>query len=125
MENDTQQQQQPWALIAIAGLSLVIAAIALVVAFGAKSDSEDAAKQASVAEVQTELSNLVDRLGIAEKTLKRLERGLGGDPTRAALRIGATIHLARAELSSPAPQLRRRLPEMMEWLGRRQLSAAE
>src|SRR5882672_4127038 len=31
------------------------------------------------------------------KTLKRLERGLGGDPTQAALRIGAAIHLARAE----------------------------
>ena len=59
------------------------------------------------------------------KTLKRLERGLGGDPTQAALRIGATIHLARAELGSTTPQLRRRLPEMMEWLGRRQLSAAE
>jgi hypothetical protein len=59
------------------------------------------------------------------KTLKRLERGLGGDPTQAALRIGATIHLARAELGSPEPQLRRRLPEMMEWLGRRQLSAAD
>ena len=59
------------------------------------------------------------------KTLKRLERGLGGDPTRAALRIGATIHLARAELGSPDPQLRRRLPEMMDWLGRRELSPAE
>ena len=59
------------------------------------------------------------------QTLKRLERGLGGDPTQAALRIGATIHLARAELGSPEPQLRQRLPEMMEWLGRRQLSAAE
>jgi hypothetical protein len=59
------------------------------------------------------------------KTLKRLERGLGGDPTQAALRIGATIHLARAELGSPDPQLRRRLPEMMEWLGRRQLSPTE
>jgi hypothetical protein len=58
-------------------------------------------------------------------TLRRLERGLGGDPTQAALRIGATIHLARAELGSPEPQLRRRLPEMMEWLGRRQLSAAK
>lgn len=58
-------------------------------------------------------------------TLKRLERGLGGDPTQAALRIGATIQLARAELNSPTPQLRRRLPEIMEWLGRRQLSTAE
>ena len=48
-------------------------------------------------------------------TLKQLEEGLG-DPTQAALRIGAAIQLARAELASPAPQLRRRLPELMEWL---------
>jgi hypothetical protein len=58
-------------------------------------------------------------------TLKRLEEQLGGEPTQAALRIGAAIHLARAELASPAPQLRRRLPELLEWLGRRELSAAE
>jgi hypothetical protein len=58
-------------------------------------------------------------------TLKRLEEHLGGEPTQAALRIGAAIHLARAELASPAPQLRRRLPELMEWLGRRELSTAE
>jgi hypothetical protein len=58
-------------------------------------------------------------------TLKRLERGLGGDLNQAALRIGATIHLARAELGSADPQLRRRLPELMEWLGRRQLSPTE
>jgi hypothetical protein len=65
------------------------------------------------------------RLQTDWKTLKRLERGLGGDPTQAALRIGAAIHLARAELGLPAPQLRRRMPEMMEWLGRRELSTAE
>jgi hypothetical protein len=58
-------------------------------------------------------------------TLKRFEECVGGEPTRAALRIGAAIHLARAELASPAPQLRRRLPELLEWLGRRELSAAE
>jgi hypothetical protein len=65
------------------------------------------------------------RLQADWKTLRRLEEHLGGDPTQAALRIGATIHLARAELGSPTPQLRRRLPEMREWLGRRQLSTAE
>jgi hypothetical protein len=32
--------------------------------------------------------------------------------------MGAAIQVARSELSSPAPQLRRRLPEMLEWLGR-------
>lgn len=58
-------------------------------------------------------------------TLNRLERQLGGEPTQAALRIGAAIQLARAELASPTPQLRRRLPELMEWLGQRELSAAE
>lgn len=50
-------------------------------------------------------------------TLDRLEEHVGGDSTLATLRIGAAIHLARAELASPAPQLRRRLPELMEWLG--------
>lgn len=64
------------------------------------------------------------RLQADWKTLRRLERGLGGDPTLAALRIGATIQLARAELNSPTPQLRRRLPEIMEWLGRRELNTA-
>lgn len=51
------------------------------------------------------------------RTLKRLEERIGGEPTRAALGIGAAIQLARAELSSPAPALRRRLPELLRWLG--------
>jgi hypothetical protein len=49
--------------------------------------------------------------------LRLLEKQVGGAPAQAALRIGAAIHLARAELASPAPELRRRLPELMEWLG--------
>jgi hypothetical protein len=57
--------------------------------------------------------------------LKVLDERVGGAPTLAALRIGAAIHLARAELASPAPQLRRLLPELMEWLGRRQPRPAE
>jgi hypothetical protein len=57
--------------------------------------------------------------------LERMDERLDCEPTLAALRIGAAIQFARAELSSPAPQLRRRLPELMEWLGRRELSAAE
>lgn len=65
------------------------------------------------------------RLQTDWKTLNRLEERVGGEPTQAALRIGAAIQLARAELASPAPQLRRRLPELMEWLGQRELSAAE
>jgi hypothetical protein len=56
--------------------------------------------------------------------LKLLEQCVGGAPTEAALRIGAAIQIARAELASPAPQPRRLLPELMEWLGRRQPQVA-
>lgn len=59
------------------------------------------------------------------KTLTLVEPYVGGEPTQAALRIGAAIHLARAELASPEPRLRRRLPEILEWLGQRQLSAVK
>jgi len=48
--------------------------------------------------------------------LERIERQVGGEPEQAALRLGAAIHLARAELASPAPELRRRLPELLELL---------
>lgn len=65
------------------------------------------------------------RLQADWRTLKLLEQQVGGEPTVAALRIGAAIQLARAELASPAPQLRRRVPELMEWLGRREPSAAD
>lgn len=65
------------------------------------------------------------RLQTDWRTLKRIEEHLGGEPTQAALRIGAAIHLARAELASPAPQLRRRLPELMEWLGREPRNARD
>lgn len=58
------------------------------------------------------------RLQTDWRTLKRLEEHVGGDSTVATLRIGAAIHLARAELASPTPHLRRRLPELMEWLSR-------
>lgn len=50
-------------------------------------------------------------------TLERLERQVGGGPEQAAFRVGAAIHLARAELSSPDPHLRQRLPELLEMLG--------
>lgn len=49
-------------------------------------------------------------------TLAQLERQVGGDPVQAALRVGAAIQLARAELSSSAPDLRGRLPELLELL---------
>ena len=61
--------RQPWTLIAIAALGLVLGVIALIVAFNAKSASDDAASQGSVNQVRSELSNLVDKLGIAESTL--------------------------------------------------------
>ncbi len=61
------------------------------------------------------------RLQADWETLKLVESHVGGGPTQAALRLGAAIQLARAELASPAPQLRRRLPELMEWLGQREL----
>jgi hypothetical protein len=58
------------------------------------------------------------RLQTDWETLTRLEEHVGGKPTLATLRIGAAIHLVRAELASPEPQLRRRLmPELMELLG--------
>ncbi len=58
------------------------------------------------------------RLQTDWETLARLEEHVGGTRTLATLRIGAAIHLARAELASPEPQLRRRLmPELMKWLG--------
>jgi hypothetical protein len=53
------------------------------------------------------------------ETLKLLEPHVGGGSVQAALRLGAAIQLARAELGSPTPQLRQRLPELMEWLGGR------
>jgi hypothetical protein len=56
------------------------------------------------------------RLQTDWRTLQRLEEHVGGDSTLATLRIGAAIHIARAELSSASPQLRRRLPELLEWL---------
>jgi hypothetical protein len=58
-------------------------------------------------------------------TLERMAEQVGGEPTQAALRVGAAIQLARAELASPEPQLRRLLPELLDWLGRRELSQVD
>jgi hypothetical protein len=80
----------------------------------------------AMAEVDPEGARLaLWRLQTDWETLALIEAGLGGEPTQAALKIGAAIQLARAELASPTPQLHRLLPEMMEWLGRRQLSPVE
>jgi hypothetical protein len=53
------------------------------------------------------------------RALRLLEAQVGGRRSLAAFRLGAAIQVARAELDSPQPQLRRRLPELMRWLGRR------
>lgn len=81
MENES---RQPWILIAIASLGLILGVIALIVAFNAKSASDDDASQQSVDEVSSELSNLVDRLGIAEASLTGEQRELQGKAKRAA-----------------------------------------
>jgi hypothetical protein len=46
----------------------------------------------------------------------RLEASLGLDPARATLALGAAIQLARTELAEPDPDLRSRLPELLDWL---------
>jgi hypothetical protein len=93
------------------------------------SEPVQAAIEAAVtmAEVDPEGARMaLWRLQTDWETLAMMEERLGGEPTQAALRLGAAIQLARAELASPTPQLRDRLiPEMMEWLGRRELSPAE
>lgn len=66
------------------------------------------------------------RLQTDWKTLSEVEERLGYEPTQAALRIGAAIQAARSVLAScPAPQLRGRLPEVLEWLRPRELSPVE
>jgi hypothetical protein len=49
--------------------------------------------------------------------LERLERGLGLTAARATLALGGAIQIAGAELSSPDPDLRSRMPELLRWLG--------
>ena len=78
------ESRQSWLLIAIAAFGLVLGVVALVVAFNAKSASDDAASTAQVEEVSTELSNLVDRLGIAEASLTGEQRSLQGKAKQAA-----------------------------------------
>jgi hypothetical protein len=56
------------------------------------------------------------RLRYDRAALERLEACLGVSPERATLAVGAAIQLARAELASPAPNLRSRIPELMRWL---------
>jgi hypothetical protein len=48
--------------------------------------------------------------------LARLEGCLRSGAERATLGLGAAIQVALTELASPAPDLRRRLPELERWL---------
>jgi hypothetical protein len=52
-----------------------------------------------------------DHVGLA-----RLETCLRGSAERATLALGAAIQVAITELAAPAPDLRRRLPELARWL---------
>lgn len=70
---DQSQDGRTWVLIAIAGLSLVLGVVAVVIALNAKSASDDAADQASVQSVQRQLSRLTDELGIAQTDLSGRE----------------------------------------------------
>jgi hypothetical protein len=96
---------------------------ALTRAFAAADQSSDpvqAGVEAAVEMAEVDPQGAVAalwRLQADWETLAQLEERVGGEPMRATMRIGAAIHVARAELSSPTPQLRRRLPELLEWLG--------
>lgn len=105
MENESRQS---WVLIAIASLGLVLGVIALIVAFNAKSASDDAASQQSVEEVSTELSNLVDRLGIAEASLTGEQKELQGKAKRAA----RESHNAVVNLSNRLDRLERQTAKL-------------
>lgn len=100
-------------------------------AFEAAADSTDPVKsgvEAAVAMAETNPAAacaVLWRLQGDWEAWEMMEDILGGQPAQATMRIGAAIQMARAELMSPAPQLRRRLPELMDWLGRRQLRAVE
>jgi chromosome segregation ATPase len=78
------ESRQSWLLIAIAGLSVVLGAIALVVAFDAKSSSDDAAEQSSVDQVSSKLSRLTVELGVDEESLEGEEKTMRGEETKAA-----------------------------------------
>lgn len=80
MENEGRQS---WVLIGIAAVGLALGVVALLVAFNAKSTAEDAASQQSVDEVSTQLSNLIDRLGITEESLTGEQKALQGKAQKA------------------------------------------
>lgn len=50
------------------------------------------------------------------EAVDRLEAGLGMSPERATLALGAAVQLARSELATAQPDLRGRMPELLQWL---------
>ncbi len=68
----------------------------------------------------TAIGSALRRLRGDHAALARLEACLsaqtGASAERATLALGAAIQLAAAELASPAPDPRRRLPELALWL---------
>lgn len=104
------ENRQSWVLIAIAVLGLALGVIALVVAFNAKSASDDAASNESVEEVSTELSNLVDKLGIAEKSLTGEQKELKGRTNKAEEESRSAI----SNLSNRLDKVERQARELEE-----------
>ena len=78
------ENRQPWLLIAVAAIALVLGVVSLLIAMDAKNASNDAASQAQLDQVSNELSNLVDRLGIAEASLTGEQSALQGRAEKAA-----------------------------------------
>lgn len=56
------------------------------------------------------------RLQGDRQTLESMEEAIGGEHAQAVLRLGAAIQVVRAELSSPSPEPRRCLAEVLGWL---------
>jgi len=102
------ESRQPWTLIAIAGLGLVLGVIALVLAASAKNTADDAATQQSVEEVSTKLSNLVDKLGIAEQSLTGEQEELRGTARREARESRSAV----VNLSNRLQKLERQTDEL-------------
>jgi predicted nucleic acid-binding Zn-ribbon protein len=78
------EDRQPWLLIGTAIVALLLGGLGLIVAMDAKSASDDAATQQEVDRIDEELSNLLDKLGIAEASLSGEESKLQGRARRAA-----------------------------------------
>jgi peptidoglycan hydrolase CwlO-like protein len=78
------ENRQPWLLIAIAAIALALGVVSLLIAMDAKNASNDAASQAQLDQVSNELSNLVDKLGIAEASLTGEQSVLQGRANKAA-----------------------------------------